>query len=132
MARQMRRFGRQIEPNLMVGAAQRGKRKADPATTDWPMHMTEEQMTDAVAMRPDYFGEGRSFRQGDAVHHVDANFERGVMHEDVDGPVRWRLGEGAPNPCKAPFAHLPRMARLVERVEKEQPAARGIAPALHK
>src|SRR5215831_213321 len=116
----------------MVGAAQRGKRNAHPAAKDWPMHVTEEQMPDAVAMRPDDLGEGRRLRKRDTIHRVYANRERGVVHEEVDGPVRWCLGEGTRSPCKALLAHLPSVTLLVKRVEKNQPAARGIAPALHK
>src|SRR5262249_17036747 len=96
------------------------------------MHVTEEQMPDAVAMRPDDLGEGRTIGERDAVHRMDANCERGVVHEEIDGTVRWCLVKGARNPCKALLAHLPGMAPLIKRVEKEQPAARGIAPALHK
>src|SRR5215475_736757 len=116
----------------MVGAAQRGKRNAHPAARDWPMHMTEEQMPDTVAMRPDDLGEGRPLHKRDTVHHVNADWERGMMHEEVDGPVRRCLGEGTRSPGKAVFAHLASMTPLVKRVEKEEPAARGIAPALHK
>ena len=96
------------------------------------MHVTEEQMPDAVAMRADDLGEGRPLRKRDTVHRVHANRERGVVHEEVDGPVRRRLGEGTRSPCKALLAHLPSMTLLVKRVEKEQSAARGIAPALYK
>src|SRR5262252_9738138 len=96
------------------------------------MHVTEEQMPDAVAMRPDDLGEGRTLRKSDSVHRVDSDCERGMVHEEVDGPVCRRLGEGTRNPCKALGAHLPSMALFVKRVEKEQPAAQGIAPALHE
>ena len=96
------------------------------------MHMTEKQMPDALAMRPDDLGEGRPVRERDRVHRVQANRERGMVHEKVDGSVRRCLGEGARNPLQALIAHLPGIAPLVKRVEEEQPAARGIAPALHK
>src|SRR5262245_57091675 len=96
------------------------------------MHVTEEQMPDAVAIRPDDIGEGGTIGERDAVHRMDANCERGVVHEEIDGTVRRCLGKGARSPCKALLAHLPSMAPLIKRVEKEQPAARGIEPTLHK
>jgi hypothetical protein len=96
------------------------------------MHMTEEQMPDAVAMRPDDLGEGRPLRKRDTVHRVHANREGGMVHKEVNGSVRRCLGESTRSPLKAPLAHLPGMALLVKRVEKEQSAARGIAPSLHK
>lgn len=96
------------------------------------MQVTEEQMPDAVAMRPDDLGEGCPLRKRDTVHRVQTNRERGMVHEEVDGSVRRGLGEGTRSPFKAQFAHLPSMALFVKRVEKEQSAARGIVPTLHK
>jgi hypothetical protein len=96
------------------------------------MYVSEEQMTDAAAMRPYQLGESGTLLERDAVHHVYADFERGVMHEEINGPVRWRLGEGTPSPGKAAFAQLPSMARLIKRVEEEQPAARRVPPALYE
>src|SRR5215467_13321108 len=96
------------------------------------MHVTEEQMANALAIRPDDLGEGRPLRKRNSVHHVNTDCERGMVHEEIDGSVRRCLGEGTRSPCKALGAHLPGMALLVKRVEKEQPAAQSIAPALHE
>lgn len=77
----------EIQPQLMVEAAQGGKRDVLPASGDWAMHMPDKQMTDAMLFES--FSEGCTVIQHDFVRRSEALMATGPFGiEDSVPPGR--------------------------------------------
>ena len=74
-------FAFEIEPDLVIGAAQRAMRNAHPVAANRAMHMAKKQMTNRGAVRLDDLRKRRFIGETDAIEAADVDIERRMVHE---------------------------------------------------
>lgn len=122
-------INREVQPNLMVQAAQSGERDAAPASRNRAVDVAQEEVSDCRSAEE--ICERVAAFQHQIVDRTVGHRKWRVMHEKVDRPLR-----GLCKTCTEP--RLPRLtvpARMGTRlvgVEKDQTAPRGIKDRLHE